>query len=199
MRHEQTQIRCARCGDYTLHVRDVETVPHLIHAAITLFLFGLWLPVWVIHAMIVASKESQFRCSRCGQAQGELTPEELAICDEQRRAEEAIRRQEWEEEAERGRQQIEAFWAAVARGLRALGGGLAALPGWTSRGLARADRAMGSALGEPGDVLHWFLRGILAALRRQEQLLERLLDRDRDPPPISREMAQGQRPRGQRL
>lgn len=36
---------------------------HLAHAVITLFLFGLWLPVWVLRAWVFTGK---FRCSHCG-------------------------------------------------------------------------------------------------------------------------------------
>jgi hypothetical protein len=39
------------CDRQTLHVDNQGKCNHLIHAIVTLFLFGFWLPVWIIAAM----------------------------------------------------------------------------------------------------------------------------------------------------
>jgi AspT/YidE/YbjL antiporter-like protein len=57
---KQRQIWCGTCRTHTLATR--EGVHHILHAVITLFLCGLWLPIWILAAMSVGP----FRCTRCG-------------------------------------------------------------------------------------------------------------------------------------
>lgn len=40
-----------------------ETPNHLIHGLVTLFLCGLWAPVWIIVAM---NGNGPWRCTKCG-------------------------------------------------------------------------------------------------------------------------------------
>ena len=55
---------CPRCQKHMMFIRTVETPNHLVHALVTLFLCGLWIPVWIFAAM--AAKTSEWRCTQCG-------------------------------------------------------------------------------------------------------------------------------------
>lgn len=70
MAFEQTQVNCGHCGKPTLHTRSTEDFPHMLHLLISVFLCGLWIPVWVILTIISenAGRGVPFRCSTCGQA-----------------------------------------------------------------------------------------------------------------------------------
>jgi len=57
---EQEQLYCASCNRNTLHQR--RTANHLAHGIVTLFLCGLWIPVWFIAAM----SKGNYRCQTCG-------------------------------------------------------------------------------------------------------------------------------------
>lgn len=58
----ETQRWCDECGRNVLaHKRGCN---HLAHAVITLFLLGLWIPVWVIAGLNTYTVP--YRCSRCG-------------------------------------------------------------------------------------------------------------------------------------
>lgn len=72
MHFEQMQFFCRTCGRPTLHTRNYDRCPHMLHALVTLFLCGLWAPVWVLHALSVASENNfrLWRCNFCGQAAG---------------------------------------------------------------------------------------------------------------------------------
>lgn len=54
---------CPSCEDYVL-ARSVGP-NHLVHALVTLFLCGLWLPVWIIVCLTI---DDRSRCTRCGLA-----------------------------------------------------------------------------------------------------------------------------------
>lgn len=54
---------CPSCEDYVL-ARSVGP-NHLVHALVTLFLCGLWLPVWIVVCMVT---DDRARCTRCGLA-----------------------------------------------------------------------------------------------------------------------------------
>jgi hypothetical protein len=60
MPQEQTQHYCPNCGGLALSARS--TPNHLVHALVTIFLFGLWLPIWVLACVC----KKPFRCQRCG-------------------------------------------------------------------------------------------------------------------------------------
>src|SRR5262245_52252367 len=51
---------CKNC-DCQVMIRK-ETANHLIHALVTLFLCGFWLPFWIL----VWLSEGPYRCTRCG-------------------------------------------------------------------------------------------------------------------------------------
>ena len=57
---EQTQRHCKSCGRQTLHQRQAPN--HLIHAIVTLFLCGLWIPVWILVSIFRGS----YRCQISG-------------------------------------------------------------------------------------------------------------------------------------
>ncbi|HZN32444.1 MAG TPA: hypothetical protein VFB80_01445 [Pirellulaceae bacterium] len=61
---EHAGYHCANCGRLTMHVRDVKRCNHLVHALVTLFLCGLWLPVWIIAAC--SEQLGPWLCSQCG-------------------------------------------------------------------------------------------------------------------------------------
>jgi len=69
---EQVQWHCNNCRCPTLHVRMTEECPHLIHAIVTCFLCGLWLPVWIVHSILTdsANQRRDWPCNRCGQPAG---------------------------------------------------------------------------------------------------------------------------------
>lgn len=63
---QQWGAYCRHCGKYTMHVRTVHQANHVLHALLTLFLCGLWLPVWIVAALLAPS--DYWRCSQCGSA-----------------------------------------------------------------------------------------------------------------------------------
>lgn len=62
MPYEQSQIWCATCQRYTLAQRPAPS--HLVHGLVSLFLCGLWIPVWLIATL--RAGHHHFRCSSCG-------------------------------------------------------------------------------------------------------------------------------------
>jgi len=77
---QQASFYCPRCNQHRLFTK--QGVNHLVHALVSLFLCGLWLPVWIIASMGEAnipyfcsqcglagspsSLRNQIRCNRCG-------------------------------------------------------------------------------------------------------------------------------------
>jgi hypothetical protein len=61
---EQTGQPCQVCRQMKMFVRTVERPNHVIHAIVTLFLCGLWLPVWIVACAL--AKTSEWRCTGCG-------------------------------------------------------------------------------------------------------------------------------------
>ena len=62
MPQEQGQLYCQNCGRWVLGAR--QKCNHMAHALVSLFLCGLWLPVWVIADEM--AKAGAFRCQVCG-------------------------------------------------------------------------------------------------------------------------------------
>jgi hypothetical protein len=58
----QTQKYCRRCGRDRLFVKP--GVNHLLHLVVTLFMCGLWIPIWILAAL--SNKSARARCSQCG-------------------------------------------------------------------------------------------------------------------------------------
>ncbi len=93
---EQSQNHCNRCGKPTLHQRVTSGPPHvgcllilltsialsfllpIISWIITVPVILTTLAVWLVWALVAAFSQPPFRCSQCGQAAGELTPEQKA-------------------------------------------------------------------------------------------------------------------------
>jgi hypothetical protein len=60
---------CTACGKSAMFIRDVEECNHLVHAFATLFLCGLWLPVWALDAARNRPC-GPWLCSQCGRPWG---------------------------------------------------------------------------------------------------------------------------------
>lgn len=58
----QLQLQCAVDNEVTPH--NQPTPNHLVHALVSLFLLGLWIPVWIIVA--VTSGNESATCVKCG-------------------------------------------------------------------------------------------------------------------------------------
>lgn len=70
-RIEQSQGLCKRCKEHTLHTRAVPEMNHVLHLLASVFLLGLWLPVWLLMFIAQETKEAPaWLCSRCGQPLG---------------------------------------------------------------------------------------------------------------------------------
>ena len=52
---------CNTCGAHVMAQKN--TPNHLLHFVLSLFTFGLWLPVWLI---ITVAGLGGWRCTRCG-------------------------------------------------------------------------------------------------------------------------------------
>jgi len=61
MGQKQTGRYCAHCQK---NVMATGTTPnHVLHAILTLFMCGLWLPIWILVAI---GKIGGYRCTVCG-------------------------------------------------------------------------------------------------------------------------------------
>lgn len=66
---------CFYCDRQTLHQRTGYQVPHMLHAALSLFTFGLWTLVWALHVVLHAVfSDTYYVCGKCGQREGERRP-----------------------------------------------------------------------------------------------------------------------------
>jgi hypothetical protein len=59
---EQASFHCPQCRQQRLFTR--QGTNHVIHLLVTLFLCGLWVPIWILIAISDGSKP--YFCSRCG-------------------------------------------------------------------------------------------------------------------------------------
>ena len=59
---------CSHCETMRLFRASVPKCNHLVHAIVTLFLCGLWIPVWAIAAFDAENRRQRVRaiCSVCG-------------------------------------------------------------------------------------------------------------------------------------
>lgn len=71
-RQEQTGYPCPHCRQARLFVRTINEANHLAHGLITLFLCGLWLPVWPL--AIFTQSVTDWRCTQCGFAYERFPP-----------------------------------------------------------------------------------------------------------------------------
>jgi hypothetical protein len=62
MAEVQSQKFCRTCGKLTLHTRPGTN--NLLHALVSLFLCGAWIPVWIIVGIVNVSRSP--RCAQCG-------------------------------------------------------------------------------------------------------------------------------------
>ena len=99
MAQQHKQAFCHHCGELTLHVADVYSVPHVVHLLLTLLTCLFWLWIWLLHIAINSFSRPPFLCSRCGRAEREkvkqprrpLTDDEIAWAAERREARRARR------------------------------------------------------------------------------------------------------------
>lgn len=56
---QQSSFWCPQCEGQVLGTR--QGCNHLLHAIITLFLCGLWIPIWILAAI-----PEPYRCQTCG-------------------------------------------------------------------------------------------------------------------------------------
>ncbi len=61
---EQAQFFCVGCQQNRLFTRQGSN--NLVHALVSLFLCGLWIPVWILASMNAAN--APYFCSQCGLA-----------------------------------------------------------------------------------------------------------------------------------
>jgi hypothetical protein len=57
----QLQLQCAKCDAIQPH--NQPTPNHVVHALVSLFALGLWVPVWIIIAM--GSGNAEATCVKC--------------------------------------------------------------------------------------------------------------------------------------
>ena len=68
-----SQFHCPTCRRATMHVRNDSQVNHVLHLLASVFLCGLWLPVWFYLALTRALAGGEpWRCQTCGTAAGSL-------------------------------------------------------------------------------------------------------------------------------
>ena len=63
---ESCQVLCEHCDKPTLHHRNVRYPNHVLHLLLSLFTLGLWVPIWILLAIVPDSEP--WRCSVCGSA-----------------------------------------------------------------------------------------------------------------------------------
>ena len=57
---------CPLCQANTEVIQEQKAGPnHVLHAVLSIFFCGLWLPVWIIIAITDSGKRSFVRCTRC--------------------------------------------------------------------------------------------------------------------------------------
>lgn len=179
-RQRQTQADCNRCGEPTLHTQVLYEVPNGVYLIILIVLGALgmclfwpvlglavlWLGVWFLHAFVhgvssLAGGSSPYRCSRCGQARGQRTPEH----ERQQRIDHAIAQRanklQQIREREAQRPHLEEIRRARARRQRelldAVWEACCGLPG-------RIDDGLKTLAGEENSLIHGFLRFVTISL-----------------------------------
>ena len=55
---------CRQCNARRMFTRTHHQTNHLVHALVTLFLCGLWLPVWIY--LSYTETYTPWRCNTCG-------------------------------------------------------------------------------------------------------------------------------------
>jgi hypothetical protein len=70
---EQAGLFCLRCQQHRLFVRTVTSPNHIAHLLASVFLCGLWLPVWFLIAAL-GDKTSEWCCTQCGSRPAKKEP-----------------------------------------------------------------------------------------------------------------------------
>jgi hypothetical protein len=65
MAQEHQGMHCVACGTRTMFVRDTYPPNHVVHLLATIFLCGLWLPVWITIALWPVPC-GPWLCTKCG-------------------------------------------------------------------------------------------------------------------------------------
>ncbi|HVA50155.1 MAG TPA: hypothetical protein VNH11_27565 [Pirellulales bacterium] len=155
---------CQHCQRDTLHEQQTEELSHILHLLISLFLCGLWLPIWILMALGQSNRNARapWVCQACGSVW--FDPDAEAVAEARR---------------ERRRQQLRQAGRLAARGsLSASKATANAVTSLTAAGveggirLARAapklpgsiDRGLRRAAGEGNTILHYFFRLLTVAV-----------------------------------
>ena len=72
----QIQLQCTKCDAVMPH--NQPTPNHVVHALVSLFLVGLWIPIWILIA--VSSGNDPATCVKCG---GRQTPKGVILAPSQ--------------------------------------------------------------------------------------------------------------------
>ena len=57
---------CPRCrGEVESYQRSYSGPNHMLHALLTFFMCGLWLPIWIAVALLDGGQRSGAHCGRC--------------------------------------------------------------------------------------------------------------------------------------
>ncbi len=132
-RIEQAQFHCPQCRQITLFQRIVTEPNHVLHLLLCLVCCLAWMPVWLLITILHSIENAAFLCSRCGQAAGQRTAEQLAFSNAHLAIAQDVRRAERSESRER-----------MVESLRRLPG--------------TVDRQLKRMVGEENEILHGFVR-----------------------------------------
>lgn len=131
MSSTRSQMMCSHCGVPTLHERDPRSVNHILHLLISVFVLGLWIPIWLI--MAASAKPRFMRCLACGHsAEEERHNGQLENAAKQQRDWDEYRRQQVLD----SRRESAEWWSKVWPRLIA----------WTLAACVSASRAVQSAI-----------------------------------------------------
>lgn len=160
MAGEQNQYVCNRCETVTLHTREVVAFNHILHLLVTILCCGWWAPIWLLKWSAHKNHPEPFRCSRCGQAAGDLTAEQHAASAAASAAAKhtaeiyaSVRREQKRREQEPIRRLRAEKWRATKAKIRA----------FVRRAPSRIDAMLRMAAGTENDILFWFFRAVAAA------------------------------------
>lgn len=78
MTTHQKQQFCNHCQELQLFTADEKQPNHVAHLLVCLFCCGIWLPVWILIA-ILPNARNPFHCRKCGLGEGYLSESQIAL------------------------------------------------------------------------------------------------------------------------
>lgn len=154
-RTDQAQAFCNRCQKSTLHQRNVTETNHVLHLLLTLFCCSMWLPIWLLIAIVNSLENPPYLCTQCGQTVGRLTPEQLCAMAQQAAIEHQRIADATAKARAEGREHRAELYSQVGTGMKT---GVAATIEELKRLPGRTDRVLRIVAGEGNDIIFWFLR-----------------------------------------